>query len=264
MSNARNVIVHYHLFKNAGSSIEHLLKFNFADRWMPYDCESPGAVIPSVDLEKLIADNPHCDAFSSHQIVPPLPKIEGNVFPIVFLRDPIDRVKSAYLFEWKKQLGLEQPKGTLAEYIKEKFQFGRRNSIEEFQTVRLSNQQREGAQNHLQIDDDDLLRNAKSFIQSLEFVGIVDEFDRSIELLYDYLLPAFPNFEKREFRSNVLQDLSLTRQQKRTSVREEIGPDLFEELIERNRLDEVLYQTGRAHFEALYSLRNNNAGLKSA
>ena len=75
MSEIRNVIVHYHLFKNAGSSIEHLLKFNLGDQWLAYDSDSANGIIPSTDLEKLITDNPDKVAFSSHQIIPPLPQI---------------------------------------------------------------------------------------------------------------------------------------------------------------------------------------------
>ena len=65
MSSRRNVIVHYHLFKNAGSSIDHLLKFNFGDKWMAYDSDSASGIISTKGLEKLIADNPEVDAFSS-------------------------------------------------------------------------------------------------------------------------------------------------------------------------------------------------------
>lgn len=264
MNNKRNVVVHYHLFKNAGSSVDHLLKFNFGDKWMAYDGDSPGAIIPRQELEELIAANPDCQAVSSHQIVPPIPQIEGRVYPIVFLRDPIDRVKSAYLFEWKKQLGLDTPKGSLQEYIREKFRNKRQNSIEEFQTIRLSNTQIERFQDQNSLSDEKLLVNAKSFIGSLEFVGIVDDFQRSNDLLCEFLAPAFPDFKGREFKSNVLQDLSLTQSQKRASIKEEIGNELFEELLDRNKLDEALYQYGKTHFEYLWDQRGNMPNLKSA
>ena len=264
MSSPRNVIVHYHLFKNAGSSIDHLLKFNFGDKWMAYDSDSANGVIPCQDLEKLIADNPDVDAFSSHQIVPPLPQIEGNVYPIVILRDPIDRVKSAYLFEWKKQLGLEEPKGTLEEYIKNKFSNKRRNSIEEFQVIRLSNQYRDRFQNHSNINDDELLDAAKKFIESLSFIGIVDDFDRSAELLIDFLKSDFPDFKSREFKSNVLQDLSLSQLQKREQIKSELSAEVYEEVLDRNKLDESLYQIGKDHFENLLALKSANTQSRVA
>jgi len=264
MSEIRNVIVHYHLFKNAGSSIEHLLKFNLGDQWLAYDSDSANGIIPSTDLEKLITDNPDKVAFSSHQIIPPLPQIDGNIYPIVILRDPIDRVKSAYLFEQKKQLGLEEPKGTLEDYIKEKFRNKRQNSIEEFQTLRLSNKFKDRFQNHEKISDEELLENARAFIESLPFVGLVDDFDRSVELLISFLKPAFPEFKGREFKANVLQDLSLSQEQKRAQIKQELSAEIFEEVIARNSLDESVYQIGRAHFEKLYGANEQTSGEKAA
>lgn len=264
MSIQRNVIVHYHLFKNAGSSIDHLLKFNFDDKWMAYDSDSANGIIPCEGLEKLIAENPEINAFSSHQIIPPLPKIDGNVYPIVVLRDPIDRVKSAYLFEQQKQLGLDKPKGTLEEYIKSKFRNRRHNSIEEFQVIRLSNKYENRFQNHDTIDSDELLENAKKFIESLSFIGIVDDFDRSVELLIDFVKPAFPDFKAREFKANVLQDLSLSQQEKRQQIESELSAEVFEELLDRNRLDESLYQLGKAHFEKLWAQKTDKSDPKAA
>jgi len=257
MSSQRNIIVHYHLFKNAGSSVDHLLKFNLGDKWMAYDGDSSGGIITTLELEKLIAENPEVDAFSSHQIIPPLPQIDGNIYPIVVLRDPIDRVKSAYLFEWKKQLGLDEPKGTLEEYVKEKFRNKRRSSIEEFQVLRMSNNQRDRFINHSEISDDEILSEAKSFIESLSFVGIVDDFDRSVELLINFIKPDFPHFKGREFKSNVLQDLSLSQLQKREQIKSELSAELYEDVIDRNRLDEELYQFGKAHFEKLWALNSD-------
>lgn len=252
MNKGRNVVVHYHLFKNAGSSVDQLLKFNFADRWMAYDSDSPNGIISCEGLEKLIQEHPQCSAFSSHQIIPPLPEVDGNVYPIVILRDPIDRVKSAYLFEQKKQLGLEEPKGSLEDYIKAKFSNKRQNSIEEFQTIRLSNTFRDRFRNHKQVEDAELIESAQNFIESLSFVGIVDDFDRSVQLLIEYLKPAFPEFKGRDVKANVLQDLSLTQQQKREKIKQELSAEIYEELIARNSLDEALYQIGQRQFEKLW------------
>ncbi|MCB1754984.1 MAG: hypothetical protein KDJ38_05655, partial [Gammaproteobacteria bacterium] len=84
----RNIIVHYHLFKNAGTSIDKMLKNSFGDAWENYDLPAAGARISPDSLQQYIEENPHLQASSSHQIVPPLPTGDLNVFPIVFLRDP--------------------------------------------------------------------------------------------------------------------------------------------------------------------------------
>ncbi len=250
MSTVRNVIVHYHLFKNAGTSIDHLLRRNFPDRWMSYDGETPGCIIAASELARLIDDNPGHVAFSSHQIVPPLPVVDANIFPIVFLRDPIDRIKSAYLFEWKKQLGLDQPKGSLVEFIQQKFTYVRKSSVEDFQAIRMSNADSSEFVGTAG-SDDEILDRACSFISSLDYVGIVDEFDRSNQLLSEYLKPAFPEFAASEVKANVLQDISVSNTQKRQAIRDEIGDELYEMIVARNSLDEALYQHARKHFAAL-------------
>ena len=259
----RNIIVHYHIFKNAGSSVDQLLKKNFGEQWVGFDGEKPGSVITASALENRINQSPEKVAFSSHQIVPPLPQVDANVYPIVFLRDPIDRIKSAYLFEWKKQLGLDAPKGSFVEFVKEKFTYRRKSSIEEFQTIRLSNDNSAVFQG-ADISDEDMLGKACEFVSRLKFVGIVDDFERSNEMLAAYLREGFTDFEASEVKANVLQDLSLSQEVKRERIKNELGAEMFEMIVSRNTLDEALYQHGRQCLESLYSARFNPADLKAA
>jgi len=47
----RKIIVHYHLFKNAGSSVDHLLKKAYADgQWVNHDPGEPPHMISSSEL----------------------------------------------------------------------------------------------------------------------------------------------------------------------------------------------------------------------
>lgn len=259
----RNIIVHYHIFKNAGSSVDQLLRKNFGSNWTAFDGETPGSIISSDELAKTIESQPQTVAFSSHQIVPPLPRVDANVYPIVFLRDPIDRIKSAYLFEWKKQLGLEEPKGTFEEFVKLKFTYKRKSSIEEFQTIRLSNVSVDTFDSEA-VSDDEMLERACNFISGLSFVGIVDDFDRSNALLESYLGAAFPDFRVSDVQANVLQDITLAQSVKRQRIREELGDELFETIVDRNRLDEGLYQAGRSHFETLFQALESDERKLSA
>ena len=40
MQNSRTIILHYHLFKNAGTSIDAILKDNFDEKWVTREFES--------------------------------------------------------------------------------------------------------------------------------------------------------------------------------------------------------------------------------
>lgn len=254
----RNIVVHYHIFKNAGTSVDHLLRKNFGDKWGAFDGDTPGHIITTKELENTIETAQDKIAFSSHQIVPPLPEVEGKIYPIVFLRDPIDRIKSAYLFEWKKQLGLDEPKGPFREFVEEKFQHIRKSSVEEFQTIRLANVGRDlfhGAD----ITDEEILSNACEFISSLDFVGVVDQFDRSMQMLTNYLSGGFPAFEYSPVQANVLQDITIAQNEKRQRIQDELGDELFEMIVDRNRMDEQLYQHARRCMDSLEARGRNAA-----
>ena len=95
----RSVIIHYHLFKNAGSSVDAILRHNFGDGWV--EIEGPdGKKLTSEMMADYITANPDKVAISSHTAEICLPKIDNvNIIPIFFFRHPIDRIQSAYEFE---------------------------------------------------------------------------------------------------------------------------------------------------------------------
>ena len=94
----RTVILHYHLFKNAGTSVDRLLKDNVADRWVTGEFPANGG-----NNSGLVADwirpTPDAVAFSSHTMLGPLPFVDDvQIISLIFLRDPIARIISAYTF----------------------------------------------------------------------------------------------------------------------------------------------------------------------
>src|SRR5687767_12265527 len=157
----RRVIIHYHIFKNAGTSVDRMLQESFGEAWASWDTENRDGKISPSELEAFLLDRPHLAALSSHQIVPPLPSRELDVFPIVFVRHPIDRAHSAYLFEWQKQQGAEEPIGSFDDYVREKLANPRLNAIEDFQALHLANRGYENRRPSADLDDEAILGNAK-------------------------------------------------------------------------------------------------------
>lgn len=247
----RSIILHYHLFKNAGTSIDSILERSFGDLWCNFDNANPSARYSPKEFEQIIRGNPSLKAFSSHQIVPPVPEGDLRVYPVVFLRHPIDRIKSAYLFEWKKQLKLDKPKGTLKEYIEEKFANYRGNAIEEFHVMTLANKGYEGRRPSAQLSDEELLNNAKGFIDSVPFYGIVEKFEESLIRLEYFLKMEFPEFKSFVTEENVTQDRKKNISDRMSELEVEIGAELYKEVIERNKLDMELYNYSLSKFDAL-------------
>jgi len=42
---ARTILIHYHLFKNAGTSLDAVLKENFGDKWITREFDRKNAAI---------------------------------------------------------------------------------------------------------------------------------------------------------------------------------------------------------------------------
>jgi hypothetical protein len=95
------LLFHYHLFKNAGTSVDEILSRNFGRHWVEQefnDVPTPGSA--SQLVHEFLAERPGIKAVSSHTARLPAPELAERVtLPIIFVRHPIDRLKSAYNFE---------------------------------------------------------------------------------------------------------------------------------------------------------------------
>ncbi|MDG2459525.1 MAG: sulfotransferase family 2 domain-containing protein [Luminiphilus sp.] len=102
--NRRSVLVHYHIFKNAGTSFERVLDENFGDRHMTFDGPFSFSQVNQDQLATVIDHHPSQCAFSSHQIHLPVPSsLNFRAIPIVFVRHPLLRIRSVYLFGQRDQ-----------------------------------------------------------------------------------------------------------------------------------------------------------------
>lgn len=96
----RHVICHYHIYKNAGTSFDHILGHTFGSRHLSFDGPFPFFTIDQEQLDRIIARKREAVAFSSHQIqLPPPASPDYRVHAILFLRHPILRIASIWRFK---------------------------------------------------------------------------------------------------------------------------------------------------------------------
>lgn len=96
----RPVIVHYHIYKNAGTSFDHVLRHNYGARHECFDGPFPFFSIDQEQLDRIIMRRPDTVAFSSHQVALPQPSsLDYRVLAAVFLRNPFLRIASIYRFK---------------------------------------------------------------------------------------------------------------------------------------------------------------------
>lgn len=95
----RFVILHYHVFKNGGSTIEAILEREFGGGFATLHGPHASSTLDGRDLERFLRRNPGVTAVSSHHLRYPKPAIRHTViFDCLFLRHPLERLDSLYRY----------------------------------------------------------------------------------------------------------------------------------------------------------------------
>jgi len=92
------LIVHHHIFKNAGTTIDWILQRNFPGQVLHIESIDPGGRLSSAQIRTAADDHDH-RAISSHSFPLPSPRDAWASIHLSVLRDPIERYTSIYRFE---------------------------------------------------------------------------------------------------------------------------------------------------------------------
>ncbi|WP_148662089.1 sulfotransferase family 2 domain-containing protein [Paraburkholderia phytofirmans] len=251
----RTVIVHYHLFKNAGTTMDSVLDRNFAGDAHGH-LEGPypwSTVSPNEILEYALA-NPGLRVISSHQARLPLPEHPSITFlPILFLRHPIDRFASVYEFERRQPADSISPSvaiarnGGLVAFANWVVDRQATAVCRNFQVAHLASAQsdmREARATH-----SDYLQ-ALAHLRSLPFFGIVESFEESMQILQEFLRPHVGELNIDFSIENFTPGRKATLEDRLEHIESELGPSLYRELLEHNALDLLLYREAEQRFAA--------------
>jgi hypothetical protein len=236
------LLFHYHIFKNAGTSIDEILRRTFGSQWVKREFPIRSNALA---VAEFLGQQTNLLAVSSHTALLPSPRVNGlKVIPIIFIRHPIDRLRSAYDFE-RKQIantaGARLAKKTsLAGYVRELLRT-RGRQARSFQTFRLShNSPPLGTER----------QRAIQAISELPFIGLVEAFDSSIERLKLLLAPRYPGLELSARHANVSHShTGLSLAERLEIVRTELGNTLYEELLSSNADDIFIHRYVAALYE---------------
>ena len=237
----RKLLLHYHLFKNAGTSVDAILRRNFGDRWVNVEFPPPAKANHQEAIRTLILDNPRLCAISSHTLMLPVPRIDGfEILPILFVRHPLDRMKSAYEFE-RRQDGMTVAARIardtdFAGYLKTRLGNPGDRSCRNFQVNRLA-MAVPGAEPELD--------RALAAVDQLPFVGLVEEFAASATTLQHFARAMFPDFASFEAWENSTKARHRTLDERLDEIRIELGDVDFADVLEANAGDLVLWERVR-------------------
>ncbi len=237
----RSVIIHYHLFKNAGSSVDAILQRNFGDAWI--EIEGPdGKKLKKDMMEDFIKNNPDKKAISSHTAEISLPEVSGvKIIPIVFMRHPIDRIRSAYDFERVQESDSPGSKaakaGDFSHYMSWRLSTPMMTQIVNFHAVRLKDFRKFTTNRETQ----NFRPRALYALKNLPVVGLVERFEESMVKYQNLIKSDFPEFELFDAQANVMSDPQKSLDAKLKAFEEKIGRHPYLNLMQLNAIDMELY-----------------------
>jgi len=252
----RDVLVHMHIFKNAGSSVDDSLKRHFGEGWTMFDPVTPAVCYGNDDVLDLVRKNPHLRAVSSHQLRFPMTgSADIRFHPVIFLRHPIDRIESIY--EWERLEARQRTSSLLHTKMAAKLSF------KEYAEWCISTQMTAGpvanyqtrvcSSRHCghQFADWSIapnlqnLREALKFLARLPVVGVVEEFARSIDLMSAAYGPLCEGLHLEEVRLNVSRGQKVSLQERLAAIREKLTDGVYRRMLLANALDLELYEAAR-------------------
>jgi hypothetical protein len=248
----RCVLLHYHIFKNAGSTVEEIFARSFGNSLARMETPAREGLISHHDILEFLEGNPYIKAISSHQIRYPVPQAPGYLFlDLCILRDPIDRVRSIYDF-YHSRPAAGDPLSDLA-----------RGSIAEFVSGVVGEQQLhiKNAQVNLLAclgDSDD--PEEKDFhvaferIRKAAFLGVVDHFNKSMVAGQYAVQAVFPELDCAQPAENVTGGMEGDLARRVSRVRAACDESDYEELLRLNALDLRLLECARFEVSRRFGL----------
>jgi hypothetical protein len=241
----RLVILHYHIFKNAGSTIEDILDHSFGERFAKLETAAQEGLISNPELVRFFDARPDLRAFSSHQVRHPLPEASGYLFfDVCFLRDPVDRIRSIYTYFRQKPNPADAMSDLANRTALGDFIAGMIHDFPLFvKNVQVNLLACAGDSDEPEPRDLDV---ATERMLATSFLGVVDCFDQSVAAGAHALRCAFPELDCARPAVNVSDGLRGTVASRTGKLRQACTPEVYQELLRLNALDLQLVDRARA------------------
>jgi hypothetical protein len=240
----RVIIVHVHMFKNAGSTFDWSLKKNFGKDFIDHRDDTKMRTGAKY-LGPFLEENSQIKAISSHHIRLPLPEDQKWLcLPVFILRHPIDRIGSVYAFHKKQKsdtLGAIKAKEMpFSEYVRWFMDISQPATLRDFQTRYCSGQI--GTIKSLTEND---YNDALQSLYNTPLVGIVERYAESMVLFEHHLKDHFPSIDLSYKKQNVGNRQAVSFETRIEILKKELGENLINQVIENNKYDFMLYDEAK-------------------
>ncbi|HZU25611.1 MAG TPA: sulfotransferase family 2 domain-containing protein [Bryobacteraceae bacterium] len=241
---ARPVLLHYHIYKNAGTTVEAVLEREFGVFFSTLHTPGANALVMNSEIVAFLEEHETVSALSSHQFRYPRPAAAGfEFFDICFVRHPLDRLFSQYSFLRKPGVSdalVEEAKAMdLAAFLS----FLLRQHPEYASNAQTALLLHQGDRSSLSAED---ARAAGSLVREISIIGTVEQFDESLMLAEYTLQPWFPDLRLHYAPQNVTNSQTMSFDERLAFIRARCGETLWRQLLDANALDVALWNEASA------------------
>lgn len=251
MRSVRHVLVHAHIFKNAGTTFDFSLGRSFGEAFTDHREDARFLQGKNNYLLEYLHSHPGVRALSSHSLHFRIKSTDRiQLHPVFFLRHPLARVWSVYRFE-RQQAGVDEGGARRAKeldlnaYVDWYMQEGSPATIRDIHAIFLSGEgpSPDNMAHKFTLACEYLARNRACF-------AIVERFDESMLVIEDRLKPVFPELDLAYVRHNISaaepdQDVV----ESARTLLDELEPLVADRLQEANARDMTLYQQANAQLD---------------
>lgn len=249
----RTLVVHHHIFKNAGCSVDRMLESAFGDRWASLEGPTPTSLLRPSDLSAFVKAHPKVVAVSSHLLRPPAP-VGLCVLPVVLIRHPLDRSFSVYSHLRRSPVSGQQS-GAVAQRtsfpqfvdwcLSHKALGGM--VIADYQVIHLSQASFRNGHIYKAVATEEDLQHAICYLSGVPCFGTVDRFDAAMARLRQ----AAGNIGLPIVAATAVENVTAGRpydlEERLSIAQHELGPTLYSRYLGENELDYRLYEWACLH-----------------
>ncbi|WP_022950597.1 sulfotransferase family 2 domain-containing protein [Leucothrix mucor] len=251
----KKTLVHLHIFKNAGSSLDKILRDSFGDQFMTFDKDNPGAMINCDELDQILNRNENISCLASHQIRMPLPvNFSRMIFPVFFIRHPIERIQSCFHFERDVQKRFP-PDMTMEQYARSSLRNPSISAVINLQTATICDNRLMDGKLRTSVTKD-VVDSAISALRNNAYsFGLVSHFDLSLKLIKHQLTPHFEQLASSDddltgsVHENFSLNTAMNTSEKLAYVKDNLSIPTYVQLLEALQPDLMLYEEAVREFE---------------
>jgi hypothetical protein len=257
----RHIIVHAHIFKNAGTTLDWILNKNFASSFRE-DQHDAEMARDNCYFTQLLDFHSDLKAISSDSISLPIQQQAGFVFhTLVMIRNPLERIRSVYNFERQQDAGtpgdLHAKKYNFRKYVEWRIRPDVAPTIRNMHVRYLTKSMLPESASLTKVH----LKAALSSIKANPYLGVVDLFDKSIELWAQRFHENGIEIDFKYKKQNVSSSKKAKATDKLQELEEDLESDLFDAVICQNAFDIQVYQMARSLIIHRFSLLQQQANL---